>query len=512
MVSAYALFTHPFPTPSFFDSPFPYSLPPTAHISHSSLSAFHNHQWSSLPTLAKTPRPEPNPLLTQLGFQPNPQFLLQCSSSPITADTGTVFSLLQAVGIDDKEAKVLLNKNPVLSFTSLDCLRARIECFNSVGLDGLVLSNLITKCPNLLTAEEIGPFLSFVRHDLAGKIEPGQLRKLFRAADVRFLVGFDEKVGLLLRHGVSDEKIVDVLNKVNLYKALCLKSVEDIDRTVMFLNRFGGIDLIVRRPSLLNYDLETQLAPRVEFLTEVSGGDENATGVLLGKLPAILSYTVDHTKGHVELLRSFAGLSDEQIFKILLVFPNVVSASRERKMRPRIKFLKECGLSSNDIYKFLIKAPLFLGLSFEDNLAYKLVFLVKIGYRYRTRDMAAAIGSATRTSSDNLQRVIELFLNYGFSCADIVVMSRRHPQILQYSHGALEKKMEYLINEMGREIGELLAFPAFLGYKLDDRIKARYEVKRKILGEGMSLNKLLTVSSESFTPKTPAYVIDLNVE
>ncbi|KAL6127301.1 hypothetical protein ACLB2K_075342 [Fragaria x ananassa] len=315
---------------------------------------------------------------------------------------GTVFSLLQAVGIDDKEAKVLLNKNPVLSFTSLDCLRARIVFFNSVGLDGLVLSNLITKCPKLLTAEEIGPFLSFVRHDLAGKIEPGQLRKLFRAADVRFLVGFNEKVGLLLRRGVSGEKIVDVLNKVNLYKALCLKSVEDIDRTITFLNRFGGIDLIVRRPSLLNYDLETQLAPTVEFLTEVSGGDENATGVLLGKLPAILSYTVDHIKGHVELL------------------------SRERKMRPRIKFLKECGLSSNDIYKFLIKAPLFLGLSFEDNLAYKLVFLVKIGYRYRTRDMAAATGSATRTSSDNLQRVIELFLRGILRyCSTVMVLWRR---------------------------------------------------------------------------------------
>lgn len=544
MVAAYALFTHPFVTSSSADSIFSYPLPPplTAHFSTSSLT-FRNHEWSSLLKLAKTPRPEPNPLLTQLGLRPNEQFLLQCSSVPV-ADfgkqlamqislshfiehicgqqklhdfdllyfvSGTLFSLFQAVGIDEKEAQVLLEKNPALALTSLDSLRTRIESFNAVGLDGLVLSHLITKCPNLLTAEEIDPFLSFVRHDLETKIEPGQLKRLFRAADVRFLVGFDQKVSLLLRRGVPSEKIVDVLNKVNLYKALCLKSVEEIDRTITYLNRFGGIELIVRRPSLLNYDLETQLAPRIEFLTEVSGGDENATGTLLGKLPAILSYTVDHTKGHVELLRSLAGLSDEQIFKILLVFPNVVSASRERKMRPRIEFLKQCGLSSNDIYKFLTKAPLFLGLSFEDNLAYKLAFLVKIGYKYRTRDMAAAMGSATRTSSDNLQRVIELFLSYGFSCADIVVMSRRHPQILQYSHSALEKKMEYLINEMGREIGELLAFPAFLGYKLDDRIKARYEVKRKILGDGLSLNKLLTVSSESFSTKTPAYVIDLNV-
>uniref|UniRef100_A0A2N9IUY7 Uncharacterized protein n=1 Tax=Fagus sylvatica TaxID=28930 RepID=A0A2N9IUY7_FAGSY len=61
--------------------------------------------------------------------------------------------------------------------------------------------------------------------------------------------------------------------------------------------------------------------------------------------------------------------------------------------------------------------------------------------------------------------------------------------------------MEYLIEDMGRDIGELLAFPAFLGYKLDERIKARYEAKKKITGEGMSLNKLLTVSTLRFSTK-----------
>ncbi|XVE58267.1 hypothetical protein DITRI_Ditri04bG0156700 [Diplodiscus trichospermus] len=57
--------------------------------------------------------------------------------------------------------------------------------------------------------------------------------------------------------------------------------------------------------------------------------------------------------------------------------------------------------------------------------------------------------------------------------------------------------MEYLTGEMDREVGELLTFPAFLGYKLDDRIKHRYEVKKKIVGIGMSLNKLLSVSANS---------------
>lgn len=108
------------------------------------------------------------------------------------------------------------------------------------------------------------------------------------------------------------------------------------------------------------------------------------------------------------------------------------------------------------------------------------------------------MGAVTRTGCGNMQKVIGVFLSYGLSFADILAMSKKHPQILQYNHSSLEEKMEYLIGEMDREVGELLAFPAFLGYKLDDRIKHRYEVKRKTLGEGMSINKLLCVSAERF--------------
>ncbi|KAL3714392.1 hypothetical protein ACJRO7_006341 [Eucalyptus globulus] len=80
-------------------------------------------------------------------------------------------------------------------------------------------------------------------------------------------------------------------------------------------------------------------------------------------------------------------------------------------------------------------------------------------------------------------------------------MSKKHPQILQCNPDPLEEKAEYLVGEMGRDLDELLDFPAFLGYKLDSRIKHRYEVKKKIIGEGMSINKLLSVLSERFAKK-----------
>ncbi|KAL2550840.1 plastid transcriptionally active 15 [Forsythia ovata] len=390
----------------------------------------------------------------------------RCSSVTINGNHSTffthssamLFSLFQEIGFNETDTEALLDTHPALRFTPFESIRSRIHSFQSVGVSGLSLSRLIVKRPDVLTAQEIEALLYFLINDddldLNGKIEPAQLERLLNSTDPRFLVGLEKKVKLLLHFGIPQEKLVHVLNTVNLTKALCLKSFEEMERMLHFLNRFGGVSLILRRPAILNYDLEAQLAPRIKFLLELSGGDEKATGT--------------------------------------------------------------CGLNSQDIFKFLIKAPLFLSLSFAENLACKLVFLVKIGYENRTKELAMAMGAVTRTSCKNLQENIGVFLNYGLTCEDILEMSKKHPQVLQYNHDSLEEKMDYLIEEMGREVKELLAFPAFLGYKLDGRIKHRYEVKKKILGEGMSINKLLSVSAARFSMKSkkkhPVNVIDSQSE
>ncbi|KAL9312801.1 hypothetical protein ACSQ67_018253 [Phaseolus vulgaris] len=395
-----------------------------------------------------------------------------CTNSlPIAdAQTASLFSLFQEIGIGFEETQVLFSNNPDLTSVSLESLRSRLRSLRSLDFDPLALGKLITKRPTVLTDNQIDPLLTFLRDELQGKIEKPRLNRLLSSTEQKLLVGFPQKVRFLVDRGIPVDQVVHVLNKVSLPKVFCGRSIDEIDRTLAFFEPFGGIDLILKRPQILNHDLDAQIIPRVNVLMELSDGDVDSVGKLL-------------------------------IFRIMQVYPAIVSASRERKLRPRIQFLKECGLDSDDIFKFLIKAPTFLSTSFHENIAYKLVLLVKIGYRYRTKDFAVAVRSANRTNSVNMQKVIGMFLNYGFSCEDIVAMSKKHPQILQYNHASLEMKMEYLIEEMGRDIEELLFFPAFLGYKLDDRIKHRYEVKKSVRGAGMSINKLLSVSEETFTGK-----------
>lgn len=454
--------------------------------------------------------------LVRSGFVSDKQLVLSngdsstAGTTPLAvAELGAVFSLFRQMGLSEEETRVLFNKNPNASSSSFDSIQGRIHSIQSLGLSSLQLAKLISKRPDLLTAGDVDFLIHFILNDLGNKLKPSHVIRLLMQAEPEFLEDFMAKIQLLVKLGIPQEKLVNVLNKVNLNKAISHKSTEQIEMTVTLLNRYGGAEILVRRPLILNYDLETQLIPRIGFLKWLSGGDEDSAGAVIKKLPAVLSYSEEHMEAQVEFMKSFAGLSYEEIFRLVLIFPNLISSSRERKLEPRITFLKECGFDSSDIYRFLTKSPLFLGLSFEGNLAYKLGMLVKIGYAYRTKDLAIALGAVTRTSVENLQKVIGLYLSYGLSNEDIVAMSKKQPQILQYNPKSLEEKMEYLVDEMGRDVGELLSFPAYLGYNLDKRIKHRYEEKKKNAGEGMSINKLLTVSVERFSRTKKEYLPEI---
>ncbi|XP_071700971.1 transcription termination factor MTERF8, chloroplastic-like [Rutidosis leptorrhynchoides] len=446
---------------------------------------------------------------------------LQCSLVHSTTTTTThhidfgtsLFSLFLDMGLSEKAADALLDNYPDLKLAPFQSIRTQIHGLENLGIHGPVLYKLIKKRPNVLIAEEIRSLLTFLspphsedhnNNDNVNKvrviIEPSQLARLLTATDPKFLSGFEEKVHLLLELGIPKESLPHVLNNVNLTKALCFKSIEDIERMMSYLNAFGGIDLILLRPAILNFDLDSQLIPRIEFLLNISGGDKAATTSVLLKLPFILAYTVDHYTNHVDFFRSFAGLTDEEIFKIILVYPSLFSASQKRKLHPRIEFLKQCGFNSNDIYKLLIKAPLFLSLSFEENLAHKLVLLIKIGYQDKTKELGVAMGWVCRTSCKNMQEVISLLLNYGLTCEEVFAMGKKHPQVLQYNHKSMKQKLDYLTQEMGYEIREILSFPAFLGYGFDARIKHRFEASSG--GQGtMSINKLFSMSTARFSKK-----------
>lgn len=86
------------------------------------------------------------------------------------------------------------------------------------------------------------------------------------------------------------------------------------------------------------------MIPKFEFFLNMTRGYEVATTTTLLKPPFILAYIVGHYTNHVDIFKSFVGLTDKEV-----VYPSLFSAIRERKLQPRIEFLKQYRFDSNDI-------------------------------------------------------------------------------------------------------------------------------------------------------------------
>ncbi|KAL6003953.1 hypothetical protein ACLOJK_004499 [Asimina triloba] len=374
-----------------------------------------------------------------------------------------IFPLFQEFGLTEDASEALLQENPSLVYVSADLLRTRFNSLISYGISHSSICRLITRRPAILTSSEVGRFLDFVKENLEG-ICTKKLERLLITTEPQFLAGFDKKIEFLLKHGIPCDKLVNVVNGIYL-KAFCCRGIDEIQRTIVFLNQFSS-DLIIRHPRLLNHDLDDRLIPRLAVLSQL-GGEEEQIKLLVRRFPHILCYTVKHLEMHIQFWRSI-GLSSEEIFRIVLVYPSAFTNNIERKLQPRIEFLKQCNLNTNDIYYFLIKSPLFLNLSFKENLSKKLGFLVKLGYKHRTVELAMAMGATTRSSCKNMQMAIGIFLDYGLSCEDIFIMSKKYPLLLQCHHKYLEKRIQYLVKRIGEYTNILLQrFPRVVGYTVE---------------------------------------------
>lgn len=80
-------------------------------------------------------------------------------------------------------------------------------------------------------------------------------------------------------------------------------------------------------------------------------------------------------------------------------------------------------------------------------------------------------------------------------------MVLRVPSLLTFSvENNFRPKVEFLVGEMGREVGELKEFPQFFAFSLEKRIKPRHMmmVERGFGSSRISLGDMLRVSDGEF--------------
>ena len=217
-------------------------------------------------------------------------------------------------------------------------------------------------------------------------------------------------------------------------------------------------NILYKRPQLCGISLYENIVPTMTFLEDL-GVDKTQWAKVICRFPALLTYSRQKMKASADFLFDI-GLSAESIGKVLTRWPNITSYSVEDKLQPTAAYFRSLGV---DVSVLIVRAPQTFGLSIEGNL----------------------------------KPVTQFFLEKGFTGEEVGTMLSRYGALYTFSLTEnLIPKWDFFLT-MDYSQSDLVKFPQYFGYSLEERIKPRYALVKEC-GVPMLLNQLLSLSSPNF--------------
>ncbi|CAL5057283.1 unnamed protein product [Urochloa decumbens] len=252
---------------------------------------------------------------------------------------------------------------------------------------------------------------------------------------------------------------------------------------------------IVRKfPAFAYYNVERKIKPLVGLLLDLGVPRSSIPGIIK-KRPQLCGISMsDNLKPMMAYLENI-GVNKTQWSKVITRFPALLTYSRN-KVETTVSFLTELGVSKKNIGKILTRCPHLMSYSVDDNLRPTAEYFRSIG-----ADAASLIQKSPQAFGLNveakLKPITEFFLAREFSIEEIGIMANRFGIIhtLSLEQNLLPKYEFFLKMEYPRS--ELVKFPQYFGYSLEQRIKPRYA---QMTGSGVRLilNQMLSVSDARF--------------
>ncbi|KAK8483014.1 hypothetical protein V6N11_007401 [Hibiscus sabdariffa] len=268
---------------------------------------------------------------------------------------------------------------------------------------------------------------------------------------------------------------------------------------VIYLMELGmdleKIKLITRRfPAFAYYSLEGKIKPIVEFLLEL-GVSKSDIPIILGKRPQLCGISLSENLIPTMTFLENLGVDKKQWAKVIYRFPALLTYSRQ-KFRTTVDFLYEMGLSQEDVGKILTRSPTIISYSVEDKLRPTAKYFRSLG-----ADVALLLLRCPQTFGlsieANLKPVTEFFIDKGYTVEEIGIMISRYGALYTFSLADnLIPKWEFFLT-MGYSKSELVKFPQYFGYSLEERIKPRIAAVKES-GVKLLLNQVLSLSSHDF--------------
>ncbi|KAH6789358.1 Mitochondrial transcription termination factor family protein [Perilla frutescens var. frutescens] len=317
------------------------------------------------------------------------------------------------------------------------------------------------------------------------------------------------------------------------------RSIEEFNEIVEYLEDNGvrrdWMGYVVSRcPEVLAFSMD-ELRSRADFYLNM-GMDKNDFGTMLFDCPKVLGYfSMEEMNQKVAYLKEF-GLSNEDLGRLLAHKPQLMACSIEDRWMPLVKYFYYLGISKDGMRRILTTKPIIFCIDLENTIAPKVQFLrdigvqedaigsmlarfpslmtyslykkirpvvifllTKAGVSQRDVGKVVALGPEILGSSivNKLDINVKYYLSLGIRLPVLGEMISDFPMLLRYNIDVLRPKYRYLRRMMIRPLKDLIEFPRFFSYSLEERIIPRH----KIMVENrvnFKLRYMLASSDEEF--------------
>ncbi|KAL5726687.1 Transcription termination factor mterf5 [Ranunculus cassubicifolius] len=247
-------------------------------------------------------------------------------------------------------------------------------------------------------------------------------------------------------------------------------------------------------PAFAYYSLDGKIKPVVEFLLEL-GVPRSDIPTILHKRPQLCGISLSENLIPTMLYLEDLGVDKRQWAKVIHRFPALLTYSRQ-KVKITVDYLSELGISAESIGKILTRCPHIISYSVDDNLRPTADYFSSLGV-----DVSVLLYRSPQTFGlsieANLKPVTEFFLERGYTIKEVGTMVSRYGALYTFSLAEnLIPKWDYFLT-MSYPKSELVKFPQYFGYSLEERIKPRYALVKES-GARLLLNQVLSVSEREF--------------
>ncbi|KAG6488170.1 hypothetical protein ZIOFF_056929 [Zingiber officinale] len=231
------------------------------------------------------------------------------------------------------------------------------------------------------------------------------------------------------------------------------QSTEKLDAALGFF-RSQGLDganlrkIISRRPRLLCRDVENSLGPKFKILRDMGLSESHIVNAVM-RHRIILSLDVQNTLlPRLKVWESLFG-SREILLRKLRGYNRFISASIEKVVRPNLNFLRdECGIPEDRVSLVLKKLPGFITQN-PDTLRALVDRTVGLGVPRGSGMFLWILFALHGVSRKKFEAQLKLMNNFGWSNSDFITAIKTQPRFLLLSIESLQRKMEFLVNDVG---------------------------------------------------------------